>query len=554
MPPLTLEKLFISLRQYCNMVFMRIRFMLALLLLSSCTPSNEGHGEWQKAVAELDQTISRSPETAMLKEARLASLRSALAAATSTEDRYRCCGELFNEFYRYDLDSAFAYAHRKDSLASATGKQELMNEAKISLALRYLTSGLYHEALETVNEIDTLSAFSANRTAVYYQTLHSIYHGLALTSKDKALQDGFRAMEHRYQALSKAAMTEDMIDYYTVNAGIMIENGQAAEARDMLLRHLSHPGLTVSDQSILHYWIAKSYNAQGLTDDALEHFATSARYDLITPVKASRALVNTARLLQQKGQPAKAYSYITRAYEDATECDAIICLGEIADIMPVITAAYNDREQERTSWLIASIALLLTLVAASGLILLVSRKYHRQIRSINASLEDNVNKLKEANDIKDICLGRYLSLFSNQISSLERYRSSLRVTAKSHDISDILQALKSDDFIDGERKLLYKDFDETFLAAYPDFVERLNSLLRPDARIGGNLKPGRLNNELRIFALIRLGVNESSKIASFLKKSPSTVYNYRVKLRNAAVCGYGDFEKKLMEIGNPLPR
>ena len=159
--------------------------------------------------------------------------------------------------------------------------------------------------------------------------------------------------------------------------------------------------------------------------------------------------------------------------------------------------------------------------------------------------------LKEANDIKDICLGRYLSMFSNQISSLERYRSALRITSKSRDMNDILQALKSDDFIDNERKLLYEEFDETFLAAFPNFVSKLNSLLREDARIGEHLKPGRLNNELRIFALIRLGVTESSKIASFLKKSPSTVYNYRVKLRNACVCGYDNFEKKLMEIGIP---
>ena len=114
-----------------------------------------------------------------------------------------------------------------------------------------------------------------------------------------------------------------------------------------------------------------------------------------------------------------------------------------------------------------------------------------------------------------------------------------------------MQALKSDAFIDTERKVLYDEFDATFLGVFPDFVGQLNGLLREEDRIGEDLPPGKLSNELRIFALIRLGVTESAKISQFLKKSPSTIYNYRVKLRNAALCDRDEFEKKLMEIGNP---
>ena len=164
---------------------------------------------------------------------------------------------------------------------------------------------------------------------------------------------------------------------------------------------------------------------------------------------------------------------------------------------------------------------------------------------------ENVERLKESNQIKDTYLGRYLSMFSEHIDALERYRSGLRVTAKSKDLDDILRVLKSDAYIDTERKTLYDEFDATFLGVFPDFVNQLNGLLREEARIGQDLPPGKLSNELRIFALIRLGVTESAQIARFLKKSPSTIYNYRVKLRNAAACDRDDFEKRLMEIGNP---
>ena len=528
-----------------------IPLLAVLLCQTACTNKTEDTDSWKEAVAMLDQALSKREEIALLEESRLAGMRADYATAADLHEKFVACDSLFREYYNYNLDSAFAYAHRKEDIAREIGDQNLINGAKNSMASRYLTSGMYREALDEVEQIDTVTAFQLGFKSVYYQTLHSIYHGLALTTKDMASKDGFRALEHKYQALSRDAMTPDRIGYYTVNAGIMIENGQSGEARQMLQDYMSGINPSPREYSVLNYWIAKTYSAEGDIDKALAHFATSAFSDMITPVKSSRSLVNTARLLMQKKQTDKAYAYITRAYHDASESDANICLNEIADILPDITEAHQAKERSRLSWLWASVVFLVSLVTAAFLVLLISRKYHRQIRTMNASLEDNVVKLKEANDIKDICLGRYLSMFSNQISSLERYRSALRITSKSRDMNDILQALKSDDFIDNERKLLYEEFDETFLAAFPNFVSKLNSLLREDARIGEHLKPGRLNNELRIFALIRLGVTESSKIASFLKKSPSTVYNYRVKLRNACVCGYDNFEKKLMEIGIP---
>ena len=141
-----------------------------------------------------------------------------------------------------------------------------------------------------------------------------------------------------------------------------------------------------------------------------------------------------------------------------------------------------------------------------------------------------------------------MSMFSDHINSLERYRSNLRVTAKSMDITSIQAALRSNEFIDAERHVIYQEFDNMFLGLFPDFVEQFNALLEPDKRIGEDLPAGALSNELRVFALIRLGVTESSAIASFLRKSLSTVYNYRVKARNAAIGDRDTFEARIMQI------
>ena len=140
-------------------------------------------------------------------------------------------------------------------------------------------------------------------------------------------------------------------------------------------------------------------------------------------------------------------------------------------------------------------------------------------------------------------------MFSDHIDSLERYRSRLRQTAKSQDLQDVMIALRDENPIEDERTALFNEFDRTFLALFPNFVEQLNSLLKEECCIRQNLKPGRLSNELRIFALIRLGVSDSATIARFLKKSPSTIYNYRVKMRNSALSRREDIEKRIMEIG-----
>lgn len=259
-------------------------------------------------------------------------------------------------------------------------------------------------------------------------------------------------------------------NYLSINA-LTATYGGKRWAREIMSRFESTHKQTIDNQSIIHYWMAKAYRAEGNKDKALEEFATSARLDFIGPYKASRSLVQAAILLLEKGDIVRSYNYITRNYRDAIDADARICLDEISDFMPLVV---------------------------SVLALIIVRRLQTRISRAN---------------------------------------------------QEILQALRSDDFIDQEREILYEEFDRTFLGVFPDFVEQLNSLLEPDKRIGENLPEGKLTNELRIFALIRLGVNESGKIAQFLRKSPSTIYNYRVKLRNCSVCGGEEFEKRLMEIG-----
>ena len=522
-----------------------------ILLLPACRDGRDRAPEWESALRELDRSLAQEAGLSQQHVADLADLKIQFKHAATPRTRYRFCDRIFDGYLKYDVDSALRYAHLKEDIAADTDDAELRLDAALDLAQRYLISGMYHTALETVNAADTASVRSPGLQATYYQTLNSIYHGMALAAKDPEMATRFRSQELLYQRRSRAALTEDMLNYYTVNADIEIENGHPERARQLMEERLADERLSLQDQAIVHYWIAKTYREEGDQENELKHYAISANCDQLAPVKASRSLIRLSRILYERGDVERAYTYIVRAYEDATRSDARTALDEINQSQPGIIASYEKLEQRRQHQLKAFLAVTILILTALGFALLRLYRSHKRIGRMQRQILENVERLKESNQIKDTYLGRYLSMFSEHIDALERYRSGLRVTAKSKDLDDILRVLKSDAYIDTERKTLYDEFDATFLGVFPDFVNQLNGLLREEARIGQDLPEGKLSNELRIFALIRLGVTESAQIARFLKKSPSTVYNYRVKLRNAAACDRDEFERRLMEIGNP---
>lgn len=195
------------------------------------------------------------------------------------------------------------------------------------------------------------------------------------------------------------------------------------------------------------------------------------------------------------------------------------------------------------------------------LLLLLSRakkkvqQSNRRTEEMNAALNETNNELCELNrriaesdNVKEIYIGQYIEMCSSYIERMEKYRANLLNVSRTKGAKELTEALKSSSFISSELSDFYLKFDVSFLHIYPNFVEEFNSLLREECRF--DITPGKpLNTELRVFALIRLGITDSNKIAEFLRRSVSTIYNYRVKMRNAAKFDREDFEKQVMKIG-----
>lgn len=173
---------------------------------------------------------------------------------------------------------------------------------------------------------------------------------------------------------------------------------------------------------------------------------------------------------------------------------------------------------------------------------------NEDMTNTNSQLNDVNLQLSEANHIKEEYIAHFFDLCSTYVGKLEDYRKSLNKKAANNQLDELFKMLKSTTIVDNELEELYKQFDNIFLNLYPGFVEGFNSLLIKEEQV--QLKPGELlNTELRIFALIRLGITDSVKIAGFLRYSLSTIYNYRTKARNKAAVSRDEFENQVMKIG-----
>ena len=276
-----------------------------------------------------------------------------------------------------------------------------------------------------------------------------------------------------------------------------------------------------------------------------------------------------AFLLYEEGDIDRAYKYIKRSLEDALFCNARLRTYEISQMLPIIDQAYQHQSQARQRQLVIS---LISISLLSVFLLIAVLSVYRQMRKLSVARKDlsqankllnDLNKelsetnkllkhsnetLSEANLIKEEYIGRYMDQCSAYIDKLDDYRRLLNKTATAGKIDDLIQTIKSKQFIEDELKEFYTNFDSTFLQLFPTFVEEFSALLVDNEEI--QLKSGELlNTELRIFALIRLGISDSVKISHFLRYSLSTIYNYRTKLRNKSAVPRDEFESYVMKIG-----
>lgn len=545
------------------------RIFHALIVLSlifvSCSGERMKDPELDEAIRQLDAVLGDKEEIEEAKKSRIAGLKAAIYPGMDRDMLYARLNDIFNEYFQYDIDSTIAYGHKKLDFAVSTGRADLINDAILDIADRYATSGMNDEALSLVSQIDSStldSEFSKRRLSL----LNTIYSNLAASSVDPLLVRQYEKERAVVMAGMMSQLADDDIASAFVGANILIDSGKADEAVELLQRWTEKDDISLNDLGILYYSIATAYRNKGDRQAAKLSLARSARYDLMVPKYEYMSLIELAGMLYEDGDIEHAYTYIMRAVDDAVRANAQACKDNIFNIMPIIAGTYDAKMKTANHMmrvvLVIMAVMLLLLVTLAFLLTKDRRRMHAaerltaeknaQLNILNGELRRYNDMLKESDGIKDSYLGIYLNMCSDYIDGLDRYRSDIRKIVKEGDEKDLLNALKSREFMDRQLEEFYSRFDATFLDLFPDFIDQLNELLEEDKQIALSAKDRTLTTELRVLALIRLGVNDSERIAHFLRRSVSTIYNYRVKMRNSARIDRDKFEKELMKCGKRI--
>lgn len=549
-------------------VFIKKLTLLSLLLFTFLF--TYGINEIDSLLSELDKTMATRAQYDQQKESRLQELKAFLREpGISFGQKYLLQNKLVIEYEPYKFDSLVHYVDVNIRLAEDLKNDEFLNQTRLHLSRILASSGRYKESVDVLEKLDK-SKLSEDLVTEYFTCYEMVYTELSFYSRIK---------EHvnRYANLYKA-YNDSLLMYQDSNSELYLsivekqlrDVRKLEECRKINSTRLAMTNLGDRTYSIVTFQRSLSYGIEGNTKLEKKYLILSAISDIKASVKDNASLTSLAMILFREGDIKRANRYINFSFEDADFFNSKLRLVEISNILPVINMAFQIKSEQQKSRLrtylivisILSLVLALTLLYISKQMKKLAQARNElqsinvQLKSLNSDLQNANNKLvdlngelSETNHVKEQYIGSFLSICSNYIDKLENYRKVVSKHVSSKKYSDLFELTRPGKLLEVELKEFYANFDYTFLHIYPDFVKELNSLLLEEERIV--LKQDEvLNTELRIFALIRLGITDSSKIAKLLRYSVNTIYNYRVKIKNKSAVAREDFETLIGKIGS----
>jgi putative regulatory protein len=496
---------------------------------------------------DLDKVVANQQIYTNARLRMLDSLKSDLRKADELHKKYAIEKELFAGYQSFVVDSALLYAQKKLSLAQRLNDAEELSYSYLDVASMLIKGGNYKEANEVLQRLNVRNA-SSNLRNYYYtvnQDLYTTLQTVSLTANERKLYN------------EKSSLYKDSILSLKLDPSVwvvtdrMMDKHRYKDALQILLKE--YPTLNVDDRRMAYvaYSISDIYRLMGNREKEKQYLIVSAIADIKSAVKEYISLRRLATLLYEDGDIERSYLYMKRALEDAIYCNARLRVIEVSDIMPIINKAYEDKTQrEKHVTLLALVSISVLSLMLIGLVFLLRRQMkklsvtQRALRDKNAelyklndvlsktndALSESNDSLSEASRIKDMYIAQFMTECSTYIDKMELYRKQLRKVATTGSKTELLDILKSPTFIEKEVDAFFATFDATFLSLFPNFVHDFNQLLLPESQVV-NKKDKRLNTELRICALIRLGISDNERLAAFLRCSKATIYSYRSRTR-----------------------
>ncbi len=511
----------------------------------------------ESALKDLDRIIENRAVYAAEAEDRLKELKGLLGKAETPEDRYFFMDRIEEKYRFFNLDSCFAYIGHKKELAHIIGDESYICGYNLNYADVYIKSGYFREAQEILDKLE--GNIPDELYGYYLKIMESFYEFQMESAKLSSDKEYYQRMlkRNREEQLSFFQGEKFILAYFRQ----AISTGDYDIAKDYLTELLSTDALPHLESTFL-YLLSDINRYKGEDEERMYNLALTARNDITEGIREYKALSELAIMLYSKGDLDRAENYLKAAMDDASLCYARPRYMESFEFFTSIDKAFNRKLKTKNTYII--IALIISIILALGMTVLTRtlyrynkrltaanldiRKAHDSISEVNRRLNESYNKLKETTIIKDEYIGMYMDQCSLYLSKLDNYRKSLRKMLKLGNLDTLQKTIPSEDFIRQEVKEFHANFDIAFLHLYPTFPEDFNSLLKEEERIP-LASPGKLNTELRVYALIRLGIDDSAKIAQFLRYSVQTIYNCRTQMRNKAKGDRNQFENQVMKIG-----
>lgn len=538
--------------------------------------------EIPQLLATLDSILVQTGELASQKELKIAQLKKKLSNAANFEEEFWINKMLYDESFVFNADSAMKYVDRNIQIATELKKKDWQDEWLINRSFMFAATGLLKEAGEVLEKVDSTSLSDGLKLSYYYQRSYLYSHlGQYMGDQKQVNNKYYNEFENANKHMLALVRPKDPLYWWCVAScnELSPEDSLFSVLENVVLS--SHHNTRLDAMNA--YGLSNMYKRIGDKEKTMIYLIYSAMADLRVCNRDIASLQELSSLLYDAGDIDRAYAYMNYCLKAALLYPNRVRIINISTELDKIYANYQQRDiRWRNSlqnylYVVTFFSIILVL-ALIGLYRQTKklRKSRTELDSANHSLNQHVvelsqmhkqlvlanqelqnlnellrsanQKLQESNDVKEEYIGYVFSICSNYISKLDEYRKNINRKLKTGQFEEARQLTDNSSLTQNELKDFYANFDAIFLRVYPDFVADLNSLLRPEEQI--LLKDAsELNTEVRIYALVRLGINDSVKIADFLHCSPQTVYNHRLRMRNKAIIPKDKFAEAVRLLG-----
>ena len=531
----------------------------------------------------LDSLLEQQDLFVRVKEERIKQLKMQYSRVKDVKELYAMNRMVYLEYRVYDADSALHYINKNIQLAQQTNNRTWEVVSLLEQSFVLTSSGLLTEALKAVSDIQP-EELPQNLRSEYFGRLCTLYSRLRdYSSENSQLSEHYNNLQKTFRDSVYLTATPDELRYWNCRAWLYLGTPEIEPVKQAFEENKQTLSNDSRKYSIATYNLSAIYRSENNESKYLENLILSAMADIRSVNGDIGSLQEIAEYLFKHGEIDRAYNYILYCSQKAMLFHNRVRIVKMSHLQNQIYKAYQEQSRTQQKRLQASlIAVSFLFLVLIGALLFIRKQMRRlkeanlkldstnqklsvnmdalstahqrleevnmQLKDLNTQLQEVNDQLRESNYVKEEYIGYVFNICSTYISKLEEFRKNINRKLKVGQIEDVKAITDSSATASNELKEFYQNFDTIFLHLYPDFVDDFNALLLPEERI--ELKEGELlNTELRIHALIRLGITDSVKIADFLHCSAQTVYNNRLRTRNKSIIPKEDFINAVKKLG-----